>query len=411
MRCASSRCLALVAFAAGCSANQPPSSGGDDPAGVTQDPQPSGNPTGGKGGGGGSCKVEGRPGDVVATFDVAPGGSLVDKLDNIAVSTTGRIALALTTSDAPGRSVVLGPDGSVLASFAFGRVVAADAADHLFIAGGFTTAMDFGLGVMTPNGNIDTFVVEVDAKGRVIAQFQLDQCGDGVTSIAVSADGRIAVSGTAMGTVVIDANGKQLFVVDFAGAVAFDPQGNLVAFGAAGTGLALVTFDRGGNRLATTSFASSGLSIATSVAVGANGAIAIGGNTFGSLDLFGTAIRVRFTADGVRFTGSFAAMIDAMGTPVLVGDLGGTETNGVAIDAMGNLVVGGTQLSNAFGRHSVLTKFDAAGILVLSIEQLGNIGPSASHGVAVDACGNIFVSVDAGRSLLDMSQLVVELAP
>src|SRR5438874_2410704 len=68
--------------------------------------------------------------------------------------------------------------------------------------------IDLGAGAMTPMGNIDVFVAKLSASGKLIFAKQLGLCGDGVQSLAVDRTGRIAISGTVMGTVVLDAQGE-----------------------------------------------------------------------------------------------------------------------------------------------------------------------------------------------------------
>lgn len=393
----------MVALAASCATPESPTMSGDETGSAGSD-----TGSGGSGGGSGSgsvCDAVANTGDLLRTIDLGPGGGLLGPLNNLALG-TDRLLFASNANPSnppPGTTLELSLAGDVLASFPFGRVVASDAAGNLYIAGPFTEPIDFGLGVLTPVGNIDTFVVKLDAKGNVIAQFALGECGDGVQSIAVAADGRIAVSGPAMGTVVVDAAGRLLFMSELFGDVVFDARGNL----AIGGGPTITELDTAGNRVYSHTFPGGFI---TSVAVGPDNEIALVGDYNGMVEIFGTTYFSR-SGQELRFTGVFIVRLDAAGNPTFkTGDYFAIDANGVALDSNGNLVFAGAIASAAVNRRSLVSKLDARGDELFRDEQIPLPGAGAAHAVAIDACNDIFVSIDASRSFLDLHQFVVKIA-
>jgi hypothetical protein len=308
--------------------------------------------------------------------------------------------------------VGLSPSGDVRFTLPFGSVVAMDDAGNAYVAGSFIEPIDLGFGVMTPVG-IDVFVAKVDAKGRVVFAKALDLCGDGVQSIAVAPDGRIAVSGAAMGTVILSPAGDIELQLTSFGDLAFDSKRNLVIYGQADGGLFVTEVDPGGRELFNHFMAAKAPSTATSVAIGPNDEVVFVGFTTGSIDLFGTTIMAMGAGENGRVTGAFAVKLDAKGAPVFVLDLGIVEANGVAVDANGRLVINGALTGGTgFNRRLVIDTYDDAGNRLKHIEEFVASGDGRGYAVGVDACGSIYaalVALDTPSRISPLRSYVVKL--
>ncbi|HEU4726460.1 MAG TPA: hypothetical protein VFT22_01165 [Kofleriaceae bacterium] len=332
---------------------------------------------------------------------------------DVAVDAAGN-AVAATAAAGPGDAdgvTRLSPTGDVLFTRPYGSVVATDRAGDTYIAGGFTQPIDFGLGVVEPQGNIDVFVVELDPHGKVVLARALGLCGDGVQSIAVDAGGRIAVSGSAMGTAVLGADGRLLFDLALAGSVAFDSHGNLViagtfttsidlgdgpiAVGDAGSEAFVIEVDREGQRIWSHLLPGGGVH-ATDVAIDAHDAIVLVGYYERSIDLFGDRFDAIFSSESGRVTGAYVVELDDAGAVIWkIGRADGVEANGVAVAPAGNVFVSGATTGNTgFLRHAQLTELDAAGhTRVASIQVVpGSAGASRGLKVATDRCGSVFMT-------------------
>ncbi len=379
--------LAAIACATGCSLTLDTTSIGSsgdstlEPGGSDTIPRPPPS----------ECDVLGVPGAIAIDVVLGAGGDLFMAANDLALDGAGHPLYARTT----GETLLLATDGRVLKTFPFGQVVTSSPDGHLYIAGSFTAPFDPGLGLLEPSGEIDTFVVELDSKGRVMAQLALGLCGDGIASLAVDVAGRIAVSGTAMGTAVLDAGGAVQFVVPGSGDVAFDSQGRLIVAGATDGGGFVTALDHGGATIWSHLLAGSGF--ATTVAIAPDDDIAIGGNVLETLDVLGTTVDAFVAPDIGRFSGVFAARLAPDGNPRFVrGDLFGMEVEGSAFDRDGNLVISGSELSNAVVRFDTVTELDPAGVTLWTRDVFPVQGASATHAVATDHCGNVATATTFG---------------
>jgi outer membrane protein assembly factor BamB len=432
--------IGLALGLAACGVRQPPSadagtSGPADPGGMVPGegatlPAPSRGAT---------CEGLGAPGSIVWTR-VLGSASVLDA-HTLVSDGIGHVLFArgthptISTSLVGAGEVQLGQlDGAVRARFPAGVTVAADAHGNAYVAGSFTAPIDLGLGTMTPEGNIDVFVAKLSPRGQVIFAEQLGLCGDGVQAIAVAADGRIAVSGTALGTAVVDANGKLMFTLPYSGKVAFDSQGDLVVAGSF-TG----SMDLGGGAI-DAGFASEGFVAAvdadgqalwnhvlaataqgfapqvvvTSLAIDAHDHLLIGGFTDAQLDLFGTTITPHFAEVG-RVGGGFAALLDASGAPIWEQDAGMTEVDAVAFVPDGGIALGGAVTSEGgFFRITDVEKLDTSGAPRWIHEEFPARGYGKALGLATDACGAVYLSAVALDTVNPTSPLhtyAIKLAP
>jgi hypothetical protein len=286
-----------------------------------------------------------------------------------------------------------------------GSQVAVDAAGNVLVAGSFTAPLDLGLGVMVPQGNIDVFVAKLDAKGRLIFAKQLGLCGDGLSSLAVSRDGRIAVSGAAMGTAILSASGDVALVLADAGFVAFDSKGNLViaetlaagvviaplatSFDVRGDEVVILKVDAAGRTIFRQSF--SGDAMFTGVAVDMNDNVALVGFASGAITFFGTTITPRSGLESGRVTGAFLIELDAACSLVMVRDLGIVEANAVAFDARGDIFIAGASTGNTgFFRIETVLGIDARGGDIVIGSMAERDGRATS--IAADVCGAVLFS-------------------
>ena len=337
----------------------------------------------------------------------------VQPLD-LAVDSAGNVVFAAGIAANGGELsgvVSLSPAGEPRFTLPYGSVVATDSHGNAYVAGAFTQPIDLGLGMMQPRGTPDLFVARVDAAGQVRFAKQLGISGEGVKSLAVDADGRIAISGAAMGTAVVTPGGEIDFQLPYGGAVAFDTHGNLVVVGSFASidlGDGLVTakapgrdvfvseVDTTGRRVFSHIMPNDGTqSAATAVAIGGHDEVVLVGYTAGSIDLLGTTVTAAgagLNLDG-RVSGAFAVELDAAGKPTFVRDLAITEANGVAIDATGRIVINGALTGGeGFLRRVTLQTFDPAGNRIDHLDEFIASGYGRGYAVGVDACGSIYAA-------------------
>jgi hypothetical protein len=311
-----------------------------------------------------------------------------------------------------------------------GTAVALDAQGNVYVAGGFTVPTDFGTGVIAPTGNIDTFLVKLSPTGEVTSAMHLGMlCGDGVTDIAVSADGRVAISGSAMGTVVLDVTGDVVFQTPASGQVAFDGAGNLAVGGAftgqldLGGGTVLVAggptdvdaflakLDADGDVVFSQAFGDATLPIRVlgfdqdqevteprpqkilDLAVNANGAIAVVGTYDMEMSLLGQTLKNGSYFPSGSQLGTFYAAFDAAGNATFgsrrssINEYVGMPS--IALGPDGLVAISSNDPGNSQGpwAYPNLGVRDAAGV---ERGLFGDTGPAGyGLGVAIDACGHL----------------------
>jgi hypothetical protein len=363
---------------------------------------------------------------------------------DVAVDAAGEVFYTRATGD--GFTLAkYGSDGALIYRRPFGEVVAVDARGNAYVAGAFTAPIDLGLGMMIPESDMDVFVVKLAPDGRPVFARALGLCPDSVQSIAVARDGRIAVSGDEMGTVVLDATGEVLFTREFSGAVAFDSAGNLVVggqfsgaidFGGAGFETAgdldgfVVKLDADGKALWShqigdadlpVKLLASGTTVAMptrqlvgSVAIGPGDEVVLVGQFDYDVKLFGTdhvAAQVNIASVPLR-SGGFIVALDAAGKVELENvRLGLDGYRDVAVDSRGNIIATGMELAEASPpfRYALLTKLDPDGSVVFG--KTNQIG--AGHAVAIDTCDNVLwsASIRPGGPDLPFAAQLIKLAP
>lgn len=373
-----------------------------------------------------ACPIE------TASFERPMGLSDERQVLDLAVDTAGNVVLGAGPALRAELVGVVGltPAGELRFVRPFGSVVAADDSGNVWIAGAFDQPLDVGLGVMQPCGESDVFVARLDPEGQVTFAKVLGLPGEGLLGIAVDRSGRIAVSGTALGTVVMSSSGDIELQRPYSGAIAFDATGNLVIAGsfetidlgdgpvtaiAPGTDVFVIALSPGGCRLFSHIMAGDGgRSVAKSVAIGPDGEIVLVGYTTRSIDLLGTIVTATEAGENGRVTGAFAVKLDAAGAPIWVLDLGIVEANDVAIDATGRVIVNGALTGGAgFLRRVAIQTFDARGNRLTHLEEYLASGYGRGLGVGVDVCGSVYaasIAFDTPSRLSPLRSYVTKLA-
>lgn len=399
--------------------SSPPDGGAPPPDGSPPDNGPPTSPPPAP-----ACAVGGVTGAALFSLDVGRGAFDLpgDVLrGDLAVDAAGNTFLAL--GGAAGFALTkYAPDGKVVFQKPFGEVVAVDAAGNAYVAASFSAALDLGLGTMMPSGDMDVFVAKLAPDGTLLFARPLGVCPDSLRSIAVACDGRIAVSGAEMGTLVLDAKGALLFSRPFDGDLAFDSQGNLIVGGQFAGALDLgggarmttggdldgfvVKLDASGRVMWSDQIGDADLPVTlrpssvvvstptrqrvSAVAVGPDDEVVIAGQFDDDAKLFGTDFVANLVdiASVPLQSGAFVVALDAAGAVKLRSVRNGFDGyRDVAVAANGDIVVTGKELGNASPpfRTALLTKLDPAGAALFSTDP----GTGAGHAVAVDTCGDV----------------------
>ena len=354
---------------------------------------------------------------------IGPAWILPDPDADIAVDASGNVLLA-ARAERPGDAsglTKLSPKGEVIFSKPFGTVVATDAAGNAYVAGIFTAPIDLGLGELQPFAKNDVFVAKLDAAGNVVLARALHLCGCGegdLQSIAVDATtGRIAVSGTLIGTAVLEANGDLAFMVAPAGNAAFNSRGELIIAGSFTAALDfgdgpidpsdqgfvnkegfVAAVDATGKFLWHQHFDGGDVRV-TGVAIDAADDIAVVGYTTGHVVLFGEDFHVISAPESGRVTGAFAVELDATGSLIWKrGQASGVEANGVAVNASGAVIAAGATTGNAgFDRIPLLSDPAPAAPPMTSVILTTSAFPASGYAryvdLAFDACGSLYGSI------------------
>jgi hypothetical protein len=337
------------------------------------------------------------------------------------------------------------PDGAVVFQRPFGEVVAVDAAGNAYVAASFRAAVDLGLGAMVPAGDMDVFVAKLAPDGRLRFARPLGVCADSLRSIAVASDGRIAVSGAELGTLMLDAQGGLLFSRPFGGDLAFDSKGNLIVGGQFAGALDLgggarltagdidgfvVKLDAGGGVLWSYQIGDADLPVTlipssvvvstptrqqvSAVAVGPDDEVVLAGQFDDDVKLFGSDV-VAHLVDAASVplqSGGFVVALDAGGGVKLTSiRLGLDGYRDVAVATSGDIVVTGKQLGDTAPpfRFALLTRLSPSGATLF--ERTNELG--AGHAVAVDACGDLLwlASIRPGAPDAPMRARLYKLVP
>ena len=311
-----------------------------------------------------------------------------------------------------------------------------DPANNVIVARGLSGSADFGGGPLTSNGDLDIFIVKLDAAGNHLWSKRFGDLEYQVaTALAVDADSNIIMAGIFYGS--IDFGGSPLvnigtgytaFIVklDAAGdhlwskhcdsaamwppSLAVDGTGNIVMIGefagsmdcgggaltsAGGADLFVAKLDAAGDHIWSRRFGDAAQQDGIQGAVDSAGNILLGGNFFGQLDLGGGALTSAGGAD------LFIAKLDPEGDHLWSRGFGDADDQwgyGMALDGSANVLITGEldgavdfgdgPLVNAGNGDAFLAKFDAAGQHVWS-KLFGDANTQAGFAVAAEASGNV----------------------
>lgn len=255
-------------------------------------------------------------------------------------------------------------------------------------------------------------IIKLDAAGHV--QFKTTLAA-GATSLAVDDAGEVAVSGPGLGTLKLDQRGQLVWSKPFFGALAFDAQGDLLLTGALREPIDFGAGEiesRGGSDVFVTKLSASGEHLFSqvfgdegehqrgeSIAVDGHGNVLVAGVFDGQLDFnAGSPLELATCpSDAWCQTSGFVAKLDSGGNALWSRSLGPMRTvDGAASDSRGGVVLSGALPGGVTPfRNAWLSAFDASGEPLWRRAEWPETGIGAGHGVAVDACNNVFWSVSA----------------
>jgi len=327
---------------------------------------------------------------------------------------------------------------------------ALDSTGALYITGGLASSIDFGNGPLTTAGSSDVYMAKIDpATGKAVWSFragdEVDQVG---VNVAADNAGHVALIGTYIGGLAfggaappLTAATDSVFVAGFNSAtgaalwakdvslgggallgIAIDPSdGNVVVTGYAGVGVG-ANFGSG----ALTS--GGGKDVVVAKYNTATGALVWAKQFGGTLDQVANAVAVDATGR-VFLTGQYSGALDFGSGPlpptttsaskkIFVARLDGKTGSGqvakgygvsgqqnavaIAVDGMGNVIVGGSITGNTvdFGTGALVSAggqdaFAAklSGDLVAAwAERFGDATTQNTKGVAVDSSGNVILA-------------------
>ncbi|MDP4265503.1 MAG: SBBP repeat-containing protein [Bacteroidota bacterium] len=276
--------------------------------------------------------------------------------------------------------------------------IAVDAAGNQYITGYFAGTADFDPGpgtfnLTSPGGDVDIFVVKLDATGNFIWAKQMGgSIGDAGKSIAVDASGNVYITGS------------------FSGTSDFDPGPGIFNLTSAGSwDIFICKLNSSGNFLWAKRFgASTQEDHGNAITVDASGNVYATGSFKGTIDFDPGPGTYPLTADYIDV---FVLKLDASGNFIWAKKMGGIFTdvgNSIAVDASGNVYTTGYFVATAdfdpdpatyylvYGtgdEDGFISKLDASGNFVW----VKHFSPHTydncySNGIAVDASGNVYTT-------------------
>jgi hypothetical protein len=323
----------------------------------------------------------------------------------------------------------LDTSGALVWSQPYGQLVATDERDHVFVAGKLTSALTVAPGLTLDPADGSAYVVELDHAGegaRVLyatAIAAVAAMGDPhgseaaeVLSFAVDAESNAVVSGTGLGTVLLDAAGRVRWSKSFYGHAAFDACGNLLLAGelvgstdfgagphtsAGGSDVFLVELSRDGEQLFSRRFGDAGANQrAEAIAVDGQGDLLLAGVFDGSLDFGVGALTLdahACPAEAWCKTAGFVAKLDSEGNALFSRSLGPMRSlAGLASDSQDQPLVS-CRLPGGVSPFEIplLLKLDAQGTELWRRSEWPASGIGAGHDVISDASDNVLWSVSA----------------
>lgn len=259
-----------------------------------------------------------------------------------------------------------------------GHAVAVDAAGNVVVAGSFTGTVDFGGGALvSDDGSADIFVAKFSASGTHTWSRRF---GDGGTDLCRF--------------VAVDASGNVFAIGEFEGAVDF---GGGARASAGGSDAFVAMFDADGTHRWSRRLGDADDDYGVSVAVDGRDRVIATGEFVGTADFGGGDLT------GAGNDDIFLACYDVNGAHLWSRAFGNTGYDGghvVATDAAGNVYLtgememavnfGGNDLTSAGAQDIFLAAFDAGGQHLWS-RCFGDAGNDRPHALAVDAGGNVIL--------------------
>lgn len=301
----------------------------------------------------------------------------------------------------------------------FGDAIATDADGNVIVAGYFQGTMDLGGDTLSCSGGFDVFLAKLDPDGQHVWSKRLgdssDQAGAGV---AVDPDGIVVITGHMAGTMSVgaqtpltSAGSSDVYVVKYDGTgghvwskrfgdvagqfgfgVALDPEGNVLVDGVFGGGLDfgggaltatgssdvfVAKLDSSGGHVWSRRFGGDGSATTYNLAVDPSGAVLVVGWFDGVVD-FGGGARTSAGATDI-----FLVKLDADGEylwDIEYGDGAAQESEGVASDSDGNILIAGTFQGSVDLGGEVLTSAGDGDIFVAKLDPDGNLLWSRRYG-------------------------------
>lgn len=267
-----------------------------------------------------------------------------------------------------------------------GHAAAADSTGNVYIAGMFDGTAEVAGVPMTTAGGLDVFVAKFTPAGEAAWVRHFGGAGvDMVSGVTIGADGDVWFSGTS--TSELDLGGGKL-----------GPAG--------GAGVYVGRLDPFGNHLGSAAFGGSSIGAAALVQLDGAGNVVLAGSYQTSMT-FGTTV----LPDAAGTYDVFVAKFDPTGTVVFAKRVGGTGIDalqGLAIDAMGNVVLAGGFTETAdFGTGPLTSAGDYDAFVAtigatgtaLHASRFGGVVADLARGVAVDAKGAVVVTGTFGGSV------------
>ena len=260
----------------------------------------------------------------------------------------------------------------------FGNGIAVDAAGNVYVTGLYSGTASFGGSNITSAGNFDVFVAKYNSSGTPqwgrSAGGTLVDFGNG---IAVDADGNVHVTGYYQGTASF-------------GGISRTSAGDYDVF--------VAKYNSSGTTQWVQSAGGTGYDSGAGIAADAAGNVYVTGFYIGTGSFGG----INITSAGAYDV--FVAKYNKNGTIQWVRSTGGTltdESDGIAVDAAGNVYVTGNYQGTAnFGGISstsvgnsdvFVAKYNSSGT-ILWVRSAGGIEYDFGGGIALDAAGNVYVT-------------------
>lgn len=267
----------------------------------------------------------------------------------------------------------------------FAPSLVVDQGNNVIVARGLSGSADFGGGPLTSTGDLDVFIVKLDAAGNHLWSKRFGDLEYQVaTALAVDADSNIIMAGILYGS------------IDFGGG----PLDHI------GTGHAafIVKLDPVGNHLWSKQCDSQAM-WPTSLAVDDTGNIVVIGGFLGSMDCGGWALTSAGKSD------LFVAKLDAAGDHIWsrrYGDAAQLEGVKGALDNAGNILLagnfleqvdlGGGALTSAGGEDLFLAKLDPEGDHLWS-RRFGDADHQRGRGIALDGSADVVITGELHGSI------------